>query len=474
MLKSLALMAFLVVGFFPVHAEPPPAWPQFRGPGGNGIAEDQKPPIEFGPDKNVKWKVTCPKGYSSPILVADKLVLTAFDAGKLFTIAYERKTGKELWRAEAPAKQIEAHDKTEGSPANSTPATDGTRIVSYFGSCGLFCYDLAGKELWRYELPCVTTMLDFGTGVSPVLADGTVILVRDETLQPRIMALDIATGKLLWERKRESISAFCTPVVCETPTGKQVVAAGFGKMIAYDLKTGEEKWTVSGMPSATCASPVVVGQTLYFAGWSPGEDMKLPSFETMLKMAGEEKLGYLTKEGLSKTRLKGSFESQDTNHDGKISKDEWERTVQFVSASRNSAFALKLGGTGDVTQSHMLWKKTRGLPYVPSGIVYKGQYVLIKDGGIVTSYDAATGEELFVQRLGVTSQYYSSPVAANGFLYFTSLNDGIVTVLKAGSRSPEIVAKNPKLGEKVAATPAIAEDTIYFRTAGHLYAFGEK
>lgn len=472
MSKMPTCFVFLVLTLSAV-AEQPALWPQFRGPGGNGIAEDQKPPIEFGPDKNVKWKVPCPSGYSSPMLVDGKLVLTAFDAGKLFTIAYERKTGKEIWRVEAPAKQIEQHDKSEGSPAASTPATDGSRIVSYFGSCGLFCYDLNGRELWRYEMPCVTTIFDFGTGVSPIIADGLVILVRDETKQPRIMAFDLANGKLVWERKRESISAFCTPVACDTPAGKQVVAAGFGKMVGYDLKTGEEKWNVTGMPSAACATPVVVDQTLYFAGWSPGEDMKLPSFEVMLKMAGDDKLGYLTREGLNKTGMKGSFESQDTNHDGKITKDEWEKTVQFVSSSRNSAFALKLGGSGDVTQTHILWKKTRGLPYVPSGIVYKGQYVLVKDGGIVTSYDTKTGEELFVRRLGVTSQYYASPVAANGHIYFTSLNDGVVTVMKAGSRSPEIVAKNPKLGERVAATPAIAEDTIYLRTAGHLYAFGE-
>lgn len=474
MWKFLFSLIQLLMVTLMLRAEPPVLWPQFRGAGGSGIAERQNPPLEIGPDKNVKWKVPCPAGYSSPMLVSDQLILTAYDSGKLFTISYDRQSGKERWRAEAPAKAIEAHDKSEGSPANSTSATDGTHIVSYFGSCGLFCYDLAGKELWRYELPCVTTMLDFGTGVSPILADGLVILVRDETVHPRILAIDILTGQLKWERKRESISAFCTPVIADTPTGKQVIAAGFGRMIAYDLKTGEEKWTVNGMPAAACTTPIVVGQTLFFAGWSPGEDMKLPNFEAMLKLAGDEKLGYLTKEGLSKTRMKGSFESQDSNHDGKITKDEWEKTVQFISASRNSAFALKLGGSGDVTQSHMIWKKTRGLPYVPTGIVYQDQFVLVKDGGIVTAYDANNGEELYVRRLGVTTPYYASPVAANGFIYFTSLNDGIVTVMKAGSRSPEIVVKNPKLGEKVAATPAIAENTIYLRTARHLYAFAEQ
>jgi outer membrane protein assembly factor BamB len=216
-------------------ADKPLAWPQFRGPGGSGIADSQKPPLEFGPNKNVKWKVAVPSGVSSPIVAGNNLVLTAFDGGKLYTIAYDRVTGKEAWRAEAPAKQIEPYHKTDGSPAASTPVTDGERIVSYFGSCGLFCYDLSGKELWRHELPTAFTPFDFGTGVSPVLADGLVVLVRDENKDPKILALDLATGKLKWEKKRESKCSFCTPVVWDTPAGKQVVTPGYGKMIANDL-----------------------------------------------------------------------------------------------------------------------------------------------------------------------------------------------------------------------------------------------
>ena len=171
-----------------VAAEPTLAWPQFRGPGGSGVAEGQKPPVEFGPDKNVKWKISVPSGSSSPIVVGDLLVLTAFDDGKLYTIAYNRADGKEAWRAHAPAKALEPYHITEGSPAASTPVTDGQRIISYFGSCGLFCYDLAGKELWRYELPPAATPFDFGTGVSPILADGLVVLVRDENTSPKILA----------------------------------------------------------------------------------------------------------------------------------------------------------------------------------------------------------------------------------------------------------------------------------------------
>src|SRR5438132_2488054 len=148
------LIALVTMGVFAavgLSADKPPAWPQFRGPGGSGVAHGQKPPVELGPDKNVQWKVPAPSGLSSPVVVVDKLSITAFEDGKLYAIAYHRADGTEAWRSEAPAKQIEKYHKTEGSPAAPTAATDGERIVTYFGSCGLFCYDLSGKELWRFE-----------------------------------------------------------------------------------------------------------------------------------------------------------------------------------------------------------------------------------------------------------------------------------------------------------------------------------
>src|SRR5262245_1003957 len=131
-------IALMAIGFFFTAGAPgaekakeqPLAWPQFRGPGGSGVAEDQQPPIEIGPDKNVKWKVPAPSGLSSPIVAGDKLAITAFDGGKLYTIAYDRADGKEAWRAEARAEKIEPYHKTESSPAASSPATDGKRIVS--------------------------------------------------------------------------------------------------------------------------------------------------------------------------------------------------------------------------------------------------------------------------------------------------------------------------------------------------------
>jgi outer membrane protein assembly factor BamB len=455
-------------------ASDPLAWPQFRGPGGSGVADDQKPPTHVGPDKNVRWTVSIPTGFSSPIVAGDNLVLTAFEGGKLYTIAYSRATGKEAWRAHAPAKEIEAVHKSDGDPAASTSVTDGKRIVSYFGSCGLFCYDLAGKELWRYEMPMAVTRFDFGTGVSPVLADGLVVLLRDEVNAPKILAVDLETGKRKWEKKRTSTMGFCTPAVLAASGGKQVVAAGYSKMISYDLKTGKEKWTVEGMPASTCATPVVSGDTVYFAGWSPGEDFKLPGFDEILKQAGDDKAGFLTKDGLERTPFKGLFKSLDGDKDGKVSRAEWDETLRFMAEARNSAFAVRVGG-GKGDETKVLWKHKQGLPYVPSAILYRGQYLMVKDGGLVTAYDAKTGKELYVQkRSAAIDRYYASPVAANGNIYLTSLKDGAITVLKGGAEAPTVVVRNEKLGERVAATPAIADDTLYVRTETKLYAFTQK
>src|SRR5262249_18332092 len=150
------LIALLLVETFTgvgAAADKSLVWPRFRGPNGSGVADGQRPPVELGPEKNVKWKVAVPNGLSSPIIAGDKLVMTAFDNRKLLTTAYNRANGKEAWRAEAPANRLETYHKTEGSPAASTSATDGQRIVSYFGSCGVFCYDLSGNKLWSLDLP---------------------------------------------------------------------------------------------------------------------------------------------------------------------------------------------------------------------------------------------------------------------------------------------------------------------------------
>ncbi len=457
-------------------ADPAP-WPQFRGPGGSGVAAGQKPPVEFGPQKNVKWKVAVPPGVSSPVIAGGKLFLTAFAGGKLYTLAYDRADGKELWRREAPAAAIEAYHKTEGSPAASSCATDGERVVSYFGSCGLYCYDLDGKEQWRYEMPCAKMFGDFGSGTSPVIAGGLVVLVRDVQNGPKALALDVKTGSKVWERPRDKfLNAYSTPAVWDTGSGLEVVAAGFGRMVGYDLKTGAEKWSVSGMPAAQCTTPVVGGGMLLFAGWSPGDtsdkDFKFPTFDELLKQGDADGDGAISREESEKTFLRGFFDNNDTNKDGKLTRDEYEANIKLMSTSKNGAFAVRPGGKGDVTATHVAWRQTKGTPYVPSPVYYDGVLYMVKDGGLMSAYDAKTGKPVYqLERVGSPGQFYASPVIAGGHIYLIAVN-GDVTVAKTGD-SPDVVFRG-KLGERTQATPAVADDTLYVRTASSLYAFAER
>ena len=201
----------------------------------------------------------------------------------------------------------------------------------------------------------------------------------------------------------------------------------------------------------------------------------MPPFDAVHQQAKAKEKDVITQAEAATTFFKDFFNAVDENKDSKVTRAEWDAVVKYMADGKNSAYAVRTGGTGDVTKSHVLWTKTKGLPYVSTGIVYRDQFLVAKDGGMVTAYDVKTGKEVYAQEreLG-NGKYYASPVAANGHVYFVSLEEGIVTVLKAGAAKPEVVAKNPKLGERVSATPAIADDTLYVRTAKHLYAFGEK
>lgn len=467
--------ALLAAGAVGQGAEPVQGWTQFRGPNGSGVADSESPPVEIGPDQNVKWKVAIPSGMSSPIVVGDLLIMTAFEDGKLLTVAYHRADGSEAWRADAGAEKLEKYYEAESSPAASTPASDGQYIVAYFGSCGLRCYDLAGKELWRHELPPARLPGNFGSGVSPIIADGLVVLVRDTQDGSAIMALDVATGDVKWEHERHSIVSYSTPVVWDTESGTQIVAAGHGRLISYDVQTGDEVWSVAGMPSGCCSSPVIVEDVAFFAGWSPGgpdSDFQLPTFDALLQSNDKNGDKTLTKDE-GEQAFGGMFDSMDANADGILTREELGVITKFMADGKNSAFAVKGGGRGDVTESNVLWRQTKGLPYVPTAIAYRGQYLMVKDGGILTAYDMDSGRQLYMERGVQPGRYYSSPVAANGKVYFASLDEGIVTVIEAGVDKPTEVFKSEPFGERISATPAIAEDTLYLRTAGHLYAFGK-
>ena len=450
-------------------------WPRFRGPNGSAVSESKNPPVEIQRESMIRWKVAVPPGASSPCIWGQLLFLTAFEDGKLWTLAYERDTGRLLWRAQAPTTEIEKYLHTEGSPAASTCATDGQRVVSYFGSCGILCYDFQGHLLWKHELPTAQTHYDFGTGTSPIIADGLAILVRDVKNRPEVLALNAETGKELWTTERPHVpTAFSTPLV--TGHGKEMllIVPGSLEMKAYDLHTGKERWVLRGLPTANCTLVVEGGEHLYFAGWSPGGgDAPMPSYDDLLKQFDANKDGELDKAEMEKSFLKNFFDSNDPNHDGKITRDEWEANLKFMKQGKNSLFAFTPKGEGDITDTAIAWRHTKGLPYVASSLYYRGRIFLIRDGGLASCFDAETGQPIYEsRRLGAAGKYYASPVAAGGHIYVVSLGDGVISVINAASEKPDVEAQRT-LGERVAATPAIVGDRIYVRGDQHLYCFGD-
>jgi outer membrane protein assembly factor BamB len=251
------------------------------------------------------------------------------------------------------------------------------------------------------------------------------------------------------------------------------VVAGGLRLQGYDLKTGAAVWTVTGLPSQPCTTPVVADGRLVYAGWSYGgsDEFKMPSFDDILKQAGEEQLGYLTKAGAAKTMLKDDFDNFDSDKKGKITREEWDGMAKYMASGKNVAFALTAGGTGDVTRSHVAWTVTKkGLPYIPSPLVYRGRMYTVTKEGRLSAFDVKTGKEVYVaEHVGLTGAY-ASPVAANGHVYLCGL-DGAVIVVRAGDMPAKV--SSAKLDDRIAATPAIASTTIYIRTNKTLYAFAE-
>lgn len=443
------------------------SWSQFRGPNCSGVSATAHPPAVFGPGKNELWKVAVPAGSSSPVVWGDRIFLTAFADGKLETHCYARKDGKLLWKKAAPVEKLEEFHITEGSPAASSCVTDGKSVVSYFGSFGLICHDLAGKELWRHPLPVAETPGGFGTGNSPTLAGNVVLLNRDMTKGCSLLAVDLQTGKKLWETPRPDVGpSFGSTMVWKNNGKDEVVMSGSLKLKAYDLKTGKETWSVTGLPSFTCTTAVEGDGMIFFAGWSPGKgDSPMPTFAQMVEQMDKNKDGAITPDEAKGTWLETFFRAQDIDGNGKLTTEDAEAMKAMMAKGEN----VLIGVTPD---GKIAWKQTRGLPYVPSPLYYQGSVYIVKDGGMASCYEAKTGKMVYQQeRLNAVGNYYASPVAADGKIIVASL-DGKVTVFAAGGEVPKIL-NQADFKERIAATPALVDKQIYLRTASALYAFGE-
>ena len=426
-------------------AEPRP-WPSFRGANASGNADGQGAPVEWDvkAGTNLKWRTEIP-GFTnaSPLVWGDKVIaITAISSandrtfrtglyGNVASVedmsehtwriyALDAATGAIVWDKEiyTGAPKIKRH--TKSSQANSTPVTDGKTIVSVFGSIGLIvAHDMQGNELWRNDIGAIDSGWFFDAGVqwghssSPIIYGNTVIAQIDQQKDSYLAAWDLATGKQVWKTMRaDEIPTWATPTIAKGAGGDEIVTNGT-KVRGYDAKTGELLWTLGPNSEITVGTPVVDNGIAYITGGYPPV-----------------------------------------------------RTI----------YAVKVGSRGDlslpkdVTSSDAIqWSNNEGT-YIPSPIAYRGILYMFNNNGILSAFNAETGERVMRARVGGGGAFSGSPVAADGRLYFAS-EDGDVFVVKAGTPYQEI-AKNP-VGEVIMTTPAISNGTMYIRTMGGVVAIRE-
>lgn len=423
----------------------PANWPSFRGMGATGVVDGQYPPIEWDAEsgKNISWKTEIPGlANSSPVVWGDRIfVTTAISSDpeaklknglygdvepskdvskhtwKIYSI--DKKTGKILWEKTAyeGVPNVKRHPKS--TQANSTPATDGKNVVALFAFGGLYCYNFNGDVVWKKDLG----LLDSGWfydpdyqwayGSSPVIYNDLVIIQADLQKNSYIAAFSLRNGEQVWKTVREEIPSWGSPSIIQTKDGAQIVANGTNFIRGYDAKTGKELWKLRGNSEITVPTPFVANDLIYVTS------------------------GY--------------------------------RPIQPI-------YAIKLNATGDITlkddaesNEFIAWSKKRGGPYMPTPLVYGDYLYTCANNGVVTAYNAKTGERIYQKRLGGEGSGYAftaSPVAADGKLYFTS-EDGEIYVVKAGPEY-EVLSVN-KMNEVAMATPAISDKMIIIRTLGHVY-----
>jgi outer membrane protein assembly factor BamB len=469
--------ALLICLLSPLHvsAEPAESWTQFRGPNSSGLCPSCGPlPVEFGPQKNVLWKTDIPMGKSSPILLADRIFLTASEGDDLTTICLNRVTGKVQWKRSVRAARREAHNRLNHRAA-PTPVTDGTHVFAFFADFGLVAYDLQGTQTWQLALGPFNSQ--HGLVASPIYADGKLILVCDEDTDARIIAVDAVTGKIAWTTPRDVINGYSTPIIHRPASGPaQVIAPGSYQLTAYSIVDGKPIWFVRGLTCQPKSAPTIAGNVVYFSGWTPGNDpgeqVELPAFSEVIAKADANRDGMLSQPELPQSwQPTGSWRAIDLDRDGFLNEREWT-LFRTRRASRNGLLAVRLGGIGDVTDTHVLWRFEKSLPDVPSPLVYKDVVFLFRSGGIATTLNALTGKVLKQARLtGALEDYYASPVGVDGKVYIASEHGKVVVLRAAGEW--EILAIN-EFDSDIYATPAISESKMYIRTSNALYAIGSQ
>ena len=469
-------------------------WPQYRGPNGSGVGHASRLPAEFGPEKNVVWKTPVPFGYSSPVIAGDLIFITGGEGefhpspwgtadkhlfqGKVYTLAINRRTGKIVWRQEAPRDRV-TQLQSNNSPATPSEVTDGKSVFVFFQDFGLLSYTKNGVERWR--LPLGPFVNQNGVGSSPILYRDLLVLICDQDSSGSyLLAVDKNTGRVRWKTPRpEASRSYATPAVFQPKDGPaELIVPGPFQVTAYYAATGEKAWWVRGIWWQPKTVPVIDGNNIYAmasdpAGEKPPEKKQPPTFAELLAKYDTNHDGKLSvaEYSVDPVLKKRGASDIDMDFKGYIDEHDWD-IYCAKNAARSNLLAIRHGGHGDLTDTNVIWSMQKYLPSCTSPLIYQGVMYVVKEGGILTALDPKTGKILKQGRLtGALDNYYASPVGAAGKVFLLS-HQGKVTVVKAGP-DWEILSVND-LDDDSYATPAIVGDKLYIRTRGMLYCFADK
>lgn len=492
-MKSTLLFLLLFSSVIVMSQNPDQNWPQFRGNNGSGVAtESAKPPITFD-ETTLSWTVNLPKGVSSPVIWKDKLFITGFNENnkELHLICINNKNGKLLWDSFVKPDTVEKTAQIS-SPAQSTVVTNGEKVVAHFGSCGILCYDMAGKLLWKYKIPCNRNT--YGSATSPVIAGDNVIYLNDFN-KPYLMALNLTDGSVVWKKQLDKFSI-------PTPGGQSIPCVfkdmiyihRVGQISCFSVKDGSQKWSYDLLTSGI-SSPIVANDRVITACWynfsEENQRGKLPDYNELVKNYDKNQNGTVSKDELPDNMIlftrpeisdlpnttgtvKSAFGIFDTSKDGEVTLQEWNAALDLLD---NTYFkpagliALNTIGSGLLTDEKVVWRVINNISEVPMPIFYRNKIYMIKDGGILTCVNPESGNVIYSTRIGNPGPYIASLVAANGNIYILGHN-GKIKILKAGDKY-ELVGEND-LKSKIMATPAIIGNTIILRTENGLFAYSAK
>lgn len=377
-------------------------WPWWRGPDRNGKDVRVTIPTEWNQSQNIAWKSAVPgEGHSSPILWQDKLFLTTADMEEKLQriLCYNRDTGDMLWSLTAHAGGF-MNMHSKNTQASATAACDGERVFAAFiNSDALFVTAVDINGKLLWQTKAGDFRSEHGYGSSPVLYKSLVIVNGDNPGSGFVAALHRQTGEVIWRIARDNVGSYCTPIVGNIAGRPQLVITGNNQVASYDPETGNLIWTCEGPATTTANTVAFDDKHVYASGGYP------------------------------------------------------QRNVICVRAD----------GTGDVTDTHLVWTSTRGVSYEPSPLAHDG-FVYFADNGVCTCFNIADGSEAWKKRLGGA---FSSSFTLVGNLLLISNEQGVTFVLDP-SKNGQVIAKND-LGERIMASPAVGEDRLFIRTQHHLY-----